>query len=168
MMIKITREKWNSIDSDFKGEWKDYYGGDHPEWVGKKTVMSTCITENPNELCQLLVEGVHFEIMEDTPPAAAKKTDKDDIFTAETVTFSYEDNEPDCDVWFDVPKEWADNWCKGNEFSGIEDFDNTYVFDDSHDMYLAAMEEGTLIEARKFYSATGEHYKTVNYQHGDA
>lgn len=60
-MIKVSKEKWNSIQADYKGTWADYYG-DHPEWVGKKTVMSTCITNNPNEPCSLLIEGVHFVI----------------------------------------------------------------------------------------------------------
>lgn len=87
-----------------------------------------------------------------------------EIYTAETVTFSYEDNEPDCDVCFDVPHEWADNWCKNNEFSGLKDFHETYVFDDSHAMYIAALNEGVLIEERKYHSATGEHYKTINYK----
>lgn len=62
-LFEISKEEWNSIDADYKGEWQDYYG-DHPEWLGKKVVMSTCITKNPNELCKLLVEGVHFMIME--------------------------------------------------------------------------------------------------------
>lgn len=72
-MIKITREQWDSICADYKGEWQDYHN-DHPEWTGKKVVMSTCITENPNELCKLLVEGVHFEIVDTSPPAAAERS----------------------------------------------------------------------------------------------
>lgn len=59
-MIKISKEKWEGICSDYKGEWSDYHG-DHPEWIGKKVVMSGCI--NPNELGRLLIEGVHFEIV---------------------------------------------------------------------------------------------------------
>ena len=35
-MIKISKEKWDSIYSDYKGEWMDYYN-DHPEWLGKKS-----------------------------------------------------------------------------------------------------------------------------------
>ena len=60
-MIRISKKEWDSICSDYKGVWQDYYG-EHPEWIGKKTVMSTCITHNPNELCSLLIEGVHFII----------------------------------------------------------------------------------------------------------
>lgn len=60
-MIRISQEKYNSIPNDYKGEWKDYYD-EHPEWIGKKVVMSGCITENPYELGKLLVEGVHFVI----------------------------------------------------------------------------------------------------------
>lgn len=62
-MIKISKEKWDSIYKDYKGEYKDYYD-EHPELIGRKVVMSTCITENPNELCKFLVEGEDF-IIED-------------------------------------------------------------------------------------------------------
>ncbi|MCM1165641.1 MAG: hypothetical protein NC401_06485 [Ruminococcus sp.] len=61
-MIKISKKEWNAIDKDYKGEWADYFG-DHPEWLGRKSVMSTCITKNPNELCQLFIEGVDFVIV---------------------------------------------------------------------------------------------------------
>ena len=60
-MISISKSEWDAICSDYKGVWQDYHG-DHPEWLGKKVVMSTCINHNPNELCSLLVEGVHFII----------------------------------------------------------------------------------------------------------
>ena len=58
-VIKISKAKWDSIHSDYKGIWQNYYD-DHPEWVGRRVVMSGCI--NPNELGKLLVEGVHFII----------------------------------------------------------------------------------------------------------
>jgi hypothetical protein len=61
-MIKVNKSEWNGICSDYKGIWQDYHGK-HPEWKGKRCVMSTCITHNPNELCSLLIEGVHFEII---------------------------------------------------------------------------------------------------------
>jgi hypothetical protein len=61
-MYTVTKKEWSQIDTDYKGEWFDYHG-DHPEWLGKKVVMSTCITNNPNEKCALLVEGVHFKIV---------------------------------------------------------------------------------------------------------
>lgn len=57
-MLKITNQKWNSICSDYKGTWYDYHG-DHPEWLGRKVVMSGCISD---ELGKLLIEGVHFVI----------------------------------------------------------------------------------------------------------
>lgn len=63
-MIQVSRKKWNSISSDYKGVWQDYYN-EHPEWIGKRVVMSGCITQNPNELGKLLVEGIHF-IIENT------------------------------------------------------------------------------------------------------
>ena len=58
-IIIITQEKWDSICSDYKGTWQDYYN-ERPDWIGRKVVMSGCI--NPNELGKLLVEGEHFII----------------------------------------------------------------------------------------------------------
>lgn len=63
-MNTISKEKWDSIPVDYKGTWQAYFGA-HPEWLGRKVVMSGCITENPNELGYLLIEGVHFEITEE-------------------------------------------------------------------------------------------------------
>ena len=60
-IIKITQAKWESIPSAYKGVWLDYFG-DHPEWKGKKIVMSGCINDDPAALGGLLVEGVHFII----------------------------------------------------------------------------------------------------------
>lgn len=61
-MITVNKKEWDAICNDYKGVWHDYYG-DKPEWKGKRVVMSTCITHNPNDLCALLIEGVHFEII---------------------------------------------------------------------------------------------------------
>ena len=60
-MIKVSKEKWESICDDYKGTWMDYHN-EHPEWIGRKVVMSACIAGNVNEVCSLLVEGVHFNI----------------------------------------------------------------------------------------------------------
>lgn len=60
-MLVISKAQWNAIPADYKGEYRDYWG-DHPEWIGKRIVMSTCVTHNPDEVCSLLVEGVHFII----------------------------------------------------------------------------------------------------------
>lgn len=60
-MIIISKAQWDDIPADYKGEYRDYWG-DHPEWIGRKVVMSTCVTHNPDEVCSLLVEGVHFVI----------------------------------------------------------------------------------------------------------
>lgn len=60
-MIKVSKEKWESICDDYKGTWMDYHN-EHPEWIGRKVVMSACITGNVNEVCSLLIEGVHFNI----------------------------------------------------------------------------------------------------------
>lgn len=60
-MIIVSKKDWDSICADYKGVWQDYYG-EHPEWLGRKVVMSTCVTHNPNEQCSLLIEGIHFII----------------------------------------------------------------------------------------------------------
>ena len=62
-MLTITEKEYNNIAPDYRGIFQDYWG-DHPEWKGKRTVMSTCITNNPNELCSLWIEGVHFKIID--------------------------------------------------------------------------------------------------------
>lgn len=63
-LIPVSQKKWDSIGSDYKGTWEDYYD-ECPEWKGRKTVMSGCITEDPTELGKLLVEGVHFKIVKE-------------------------------------------------------------------------------------------------------
>ena len=64
-ILTISKSEYENIHCDYRGIWEDYYG-DHPEWKGRRTVMSTCITHNPNELCYLMIEGVHFNITEET------------------------------------------------------------------------------------------------------
>ena len=59
-MIKVSREKWDSICTDYKGVYHDYYN-EKPELIGRKVVMSGCISNEPGKL---LIEGVHF-IIED-------------------------------------------------------------------------------------------------------
>lgn len=61
MMYHIKKEDWDKIPADYKGEWQNYHD-DHPEWIGKRVVMSGCITHNANELGKLFIEGVHFVI----------------------------------------------------------------------------------------------------------
>lgn len=58
-IIIVSKAEFDKIDRDYKGIWQDYHG-DHPEWKGRRVVMSGCITKDPNELGKLLIEGVHF------------------------------------------------------------------------------------------------------------
>lgn len=60
-MYSIKQNEWDKIPDDYKGEWKNYHN-DHPEWIGKKVVMSYFITHDANEPGSLLIEGVHFII----------------------------------------------------------------------------------------------------------
>ena len=62
-MIKVNKEKWDSITADYKGVFHDYQGK-HPEWVGRRTVIGSCVTDNPKYFGSLLVEDVHFVVEE--------------------------------------------------------------------------------------------------------
>ena len=62
-MIKVRREDWDAIHPDYKGIFQDYHG-DCPEWKGRNCVMSGCVSK---ELGKLLIEGVHFIIVDDEP-----------------------------------------------------------------------------------------------------
>ena len=62
-MIKVTKEQWAKIPKDYKGKWtEDSFRNDIPtEFIGRRTVMSGCISD---EQGALLTEGVHFEIID--------------------------------------------------------------------------------------------------------
>ena len=62
-MIKVSKEKWKSIGTDYKRTWNDYQGK-HPEWIGRQVVMGACVSDDPQDSGALLVEGVHFVIEE--------------------------------------------------------------------------------------------------------
>jgi hypothetical protein len=63
-MIKVTQQQWNKISNDYKGEWDATvfnYRGDVPkDYIGKRTVLSGCISADKGSL---LTEGIHFEIV---------------------------------------------------------------------------------------------------------
>lgn len=63
-MHKIPKKEYESIDTDYRGIYHDYWE-DHPEWKGRRTVVSTCITHNVNAPAELWIEGIHFEITEE-------------------------------------------------------------------------------------------------------
>jgi len=66
IMIEVTKEQWDKISKDYKGQWtreikENGWQPDLPEeYIGKKTVMSGCIS---NEIGSLLTEGAHFVII---------------------------------------------------------------------------------------------------------
>lgn len=60
-MIEVSKEKWDSIGTDYKGIWHDYWG-DKPEWKGRKCVLQGCVVDNCDHGTALLIEGVHFII----------------------------------------------------------------------------------------------------------
>lgn len=61
LMMKISSEEWDKISPLFKGEWQDYYN-EHPEWIGRRVVMSSLFANDPAELGGLLIEGIDFVI----------------------------------------------------------------------------------------------------------
>lgn len=85
--------------------------------------------------------------------------------TIEYDTLIYENTdeyEHDVVLWFTVSKKWVKNWfdinCKGIETNGniakdfyetLDDFNNDYTWDDTHDMYVTAIEDGEVISERK-------------------
>lgn len=65
MMIYITKKKYDNIHDDYKGIWTRNVitGTDFPpEWYGKKTVLSGCVS---SEIGALLIEGTHFKIIKE-------------------------------------------------------------------------------------------------------
>lgn len=64
-LIQVSQEKWNRIPNDYKGIWERWikdngWQPDLPEeYIGKRTVLSGCISD---EIGSLLTEGVHFVI----------------------------------------------------------------------------------------------------------
>ena len=108
-MITISKEKWDSIYSDYKGTWQDYYD-EHPEWIGRKVVMSGCIC---NEHGKLYVEGVHFVIegMDVPDNGLAKDNEtfsKEELSLAEKLSYENANNE-DSEIGFDFNGTWITN-----------------------------------------------------------
>ena len=77
-----------------------------------------------------------------------------EIYSAETREYreveteeAYEDR--DIVFWFDVPKEWAEKWCKKYGYGSLEKFDNEYIWDNSWDMYCCAEEDNVIISVEE-------------------
>ena len=60
-MERITKAEFDRIGNDYKGVWMDYMG-DHPEWKGRKVAFL------PGHGTTLFIEGVSFEIVDETSP----------------------------------------------------------------------------------------------------
>ena len=57
-MIQVSQKKWDSIPENYKGVFNSE---DHPELLGKRTVLSGSIS---TEMFGLFFEGIHFEIIQ--------------------------------------------------------------------------------------------------------
>ena len=72
-----------------------------------------------------------------------------ETYMADTLIYIDTETESnDVIVWFTVPKEWAENWCKKNKWESLEKFDTEYVWDDSYEMYTDAKEDNVIINAK--------------------
>lgn len=73
-------------------------------------------------------------------------------YTADTLEYKDDDEiQLDIQIFFTVPRDWAEKWCKQDElFESLEEFDEEYVWDDSWEMYLAAQEDGVIINTEEF------------------
>lgn len=69
-----------------------------------------------------------------------------ETYTANTLEYRDTDTgERDIVIWFTVPKEWAEKWCKGNKWESLEEFKAEYIWDDSWKMYQSAMKDGVVL-----------------------
>jgi hypothetical protein len=59
----ITQAEWDKISDDFKDVWQAYFD-DRSEWLGRKTIVSTCITNDYTAPAKLLIQDVHFKFIE--------------------------------------------------------------------------------------------------------
>ena len=70
-----------------------------------------------------------------------------ETYTADTLEYRDTDTEEkDAVFLFTVPREWAENWCKNNEWESLEEFDSEYIWDDSWLMYQSAMDDNVVID----------------------
>lgn len=135
-MLKVSKEKWDSIPSDYKGKWKDYYN-EHPEWKGRKTVMSVCLTENPNELCKLWVEGVYFVI---------EGTNEEKTIILLMNHYVGDNFHPSRQVKFIITEECLKDYLTemGDERT-VEEFLETYDSDEAEVVYGYAADDGRIL-----------------------
>lgn len=67
-------------------------------------------------------------------------------------TLLYEDDEyetKDVQVWFTVPRDWATEWCKENEWESLDQFNDEYIWDDSYEMYIAALDDDVILSEER-------------------
>ena len=77
-----------------------------------------------------------------------------EIYSANTIEYRNIDTdelyeERDIVFWFDVPKEWAEKWCKNNGYNSLEEFDGEYIWSNSWDMYCSAIEDNVVIDTKE-------------------
>jgi len=72
-------------------------------------------------------------------------------YTADTLIYKdTETEQSDVQVWFTVPLKWAEEWCKEVRCESLKEFEETYTWDDSYEMYIAALEESQIIHMKEY------------------
>lgn len=67
-------------------------------------------------------------------------------YTADTLLFvDDEEAERDVHIQFIVPKSWAEEWCRKNQYTSLSQFDSEYVWDESWWMYWSAVEDDVIL-----------------------
>ncbi|MBO5969890.1 MAG: hypothetical protein J6S14_15490 [Clostridia bacterium] len=61
------------------------------------------------------------------------------------ITERSDDIEKEIILWFTVPRDWAENWCKTNGWASLEVFNANYIWDDSYSMFISAQNAGMLL-----------------------
>ena len=71
-------------------------------------------------------------------------------YTASTIVYrDTENDERDVIVYFTVPEDWAEKWCKENGYTCLEKFEREYIWDDSYEMYTSAIEDNVIVRVEE-------------------
>lgn len=92
---------------------------------------------------QAILENDLFENEEHKKELEEELEELNNLYCVETIEYREIDTEEkyvelDVVFCFFVPREWAENWCKKNDWDSLDEFDNEYIWNYSWDMYCSA------------------------------